>query len=58
MTKSFRTFINFAELELAKIAPWWFARRDSLQAKALGQVDGVPAPPAHTAPTRNRYLLC
>ena len=40
---------------LAKIAPWWFARRDSFQAKAPGLMVGVTAPPTLTAPTRCRY---
>jgi len=39
---------------LAKIAPWWFARRDSFQAKAPGLMVGVTAPPTLTAPTRCR----
>jgi len=40
---------------LAKIAPWWLARRDSLTAKAPGLIVGVTAPPTLTAPTRCRY---
>jgi len=41
---------------LAKIAQWWLARRDNFQAKALGQMVGVAAPPTLTAPTRRRYI--
>jgi len=41
---------------LAKIAPWWLARRDSLSAKAPGLTVGVTAPPTLTAPTRCRYI--
>jgi hypothetical protein len=37
---------------LAKIAPWWLARRDSFQAKAPGLMVGVSAPPTLTAYTR------
>jgi hypothetical protein len=37
---------------LAKIAPWWLARRDSFAAKAPGLVAGVTAPPTLTASTR------
>jgi len=37
---------------LAKIAPWWLARRDSLSAKAPGLMVGVSAPPTLTAYTR------
>jgi hypothetical protein len=37
---------------LAKIAPWWLARRDSLSAKAPGLIVGVSAPPTLTAYTR------
>jgi len=39
---------------LAKIAPWWLARRDSFQAKAPGLLVGVTAPPTLTASTRCR----
>jgi hypothetical protein len=39
---------------LAKIAPWWLARRDSLSAKAPGLMVGVTSPPTLTAPTRCR----
>jgi hypothetical protein len=39
---------------LAKIAPWWLARRDSFSAKAPGLIVGVTAPPTLTAPTRCR----
>jgi len=42
-------------LGLAKIAPWWLARRDSFSAKAPGLWAGVTAPPTLTAPTRCRY---
>jgi len=41
---------------LAKIAPWWLARRDSFSAKAPGLMAGVTAPPTLTAPTRCRWL--
>jgi hypothetical protein len=37
---------------LAKIAPWWLARRDSFSAKAPGLMVGVTAPPTLTAYTR------
>ena len=37
---------------LAKIAPWWLARRDSFSAKAPGMTVGVTAPPTLTAYTR------
>jgi hypothetical protein len=40
---------------LAKIAPWWLARRESFSAKAPGLIVGVTAPPTLTAPTRRRY---
>jgi len=40
---------------LAKIAPWWLARRDSFAAKAPGLMVGVTAPPTLTAATRCRY---
>jgi len=39
---------------LAKIAPWWLARRDNFLAKAPGLMVGVSAPPTLTAPTRCR----
>jgi len=39
---------------LAKIAPWWLARRDSFSAKAPGLMVGVTAPPTLTSPTRCR----
>jgi len=42
---------------LAKIAPWWLARRDSLSAKALGLLAGVTAPPTLTAYTREPLCL-
>jgi len=37
---------------LAKIAPWWLARRDSFSAKAPGLIVGVTAPPPLSAHTR------
>jgi hypothetical protein len=37
---------------LAKIAPWWLARRDYFLAKVPGQVAGVAAPPTLSAHTR------
>ena len=43
---------------LAKIAPWWLARRDSFAAKAPGLMVGVTAPPTLTSPTRCRYRAC
>jgi hypothetical protein len=39
---------------LAKIAPWWLARRDNFSAKAPGLIVGVTAPPTLTSPTRRR----
>jgi hypothetical protein len=41
---------------LAKIAPWWLARRDSFSAKEPGLIVGVTAPPTLTAYTRCRWL--
>jgi len=40
---------------MAKIAPWWLARRESFSAKAPGLMADVTAPPMLTAPTRNSY---
>jgi len=37
---------------LAKIAPWWLARRDSFSAKAPEVMVGVSAPPTLSAHTR------
>ena len=42
---------------LAKIAPWWLARRDSFSAKAPGLMVGVSAPPPLTAYTRETLWL-
>jgi hypothetical protein len=36
---------------MAKIAPWWLARRDNFLAKVPGLVTGVAAPPTLTAHT-------
>jgi hypothetical protein len=37
---------------LAKIAPWWLARRDSFLAKVPGLMVGVALPPTLSAHTR------
>ena len=42
---------------LAKIAPWWLARRDSFSAKAPGLMVGVTAPPTLTAYTRETLYV-
>jgi hypothetical protein len=43
---------NYHSPGLAKIAPWWLARRDSFAAKVPGLMVGVAAPPTLSAHTR------